>query len=191
MIFEVFQLIARADNIPTGSYLIGDSGCREVAWVDPAVYHEDVVSYLLKHDLKVTALLVTHGHGDHTEGIPQAVENFGSPIYVHAADSHGLRGDIRQVSQCDIIPVGNLRIEVIETQGHTPGQVTYRIDPYLFVGDTLFAGSVGGAQGEDFERQRNALLDKVLALGQEAIVCPGHGPMSTTFVEKRYNPFLV
>ncbi len=90
-----------------------------------------------------------------------------------------------------MIQVGCLDFQVFETGGHTPGSVTFVVDSYVFPGDALFAGSVGGTSTEEDRRQqREALMEKIITLGDELTVCPGHGPMSRVGVEKCYNPFL-
>lgn len=190
MIFEPFQIQVRGD-IATGSYLAGDEENQEVAWIDPAEYSESILSMIRQHRWKVVALLVTHGHYDHTGGVGQAMKEFGCPVYAHPADAGSWRGDIRKVGQGDRLAVGSLQVEIYETGGHTPGSVSYRIGPYVFVGDALFAGSVGGTGSRTgFERQQRAVVEKIFGCGDDAIVCPGHGPMSTVGVERCYNPFF-
>lgn len=190
MIFEPFQLQVRGD-IATGSYLVGDEASGEVAWIDPAQYDASLVAMIRQRGWKVVALLVTHGHYDHTGGVQPALKELCCPVYVHAADAGGWSGEIRKVREGDRIALGGLQAQVHETGGHTPGSLTYRIRGYLFVGDALFAGSVGGtASRSAFERQQRAVVEKVFADGDDAVICPGHGPMSTVGVERCYNPFF-
>ncbi len=190
MIFEPFQLQVRGD-IATGSYLAGDERSGKVAWIDPAEYNDAVVSMVRQSGWKVVALLVTHGHYDHTGGVGQALQEFRCPVYCSPADAGAWRGEVRKANEGERIAIGSLQVEVYETGGHTPGSLTYRMGPYLFVGDALFAGSVGGTGWRsDFERQQRAIVEKVFAFGDDAVVCPGHGPISTVGVERCYNPFF-
>jgi len=190
MIFEAFQLQVRSD-IATGSYLVADEGTGRAAWIDPAQYDAAIVSKIRQAGWKPSALLLTHGHYDHRGGIAKAMQQFGCPLYCHASDAPAVDGEVHAVKAGDRIPLGTLAIEVYETGGHTAGSLTYRVGPYLFVGDALFAGSVGGTAGDAaFENQQRALAEEIFPLGDDLIVCPGHGPMSVVGVERRYNPFF-
>lgn len=190
MIFRAYQLPVRSD-IPTGSYLIADAVTREAAWVDAALYAEEVLKDIEQLRLKISALLLTHGHYDHTGGIEQAMEEFHCPLYGHQADAPSIKGGFRPVRHGDRLKLGSRFIEVYETTGHTPGSVTYRVERYAFVGDALFAGSVGGtANPELFRQQQQSIRQNLFPLGDDLIVCPGHGPMSTLGVERLHNPFF-
>lgn len=190
MIFEAFQLQVRAD-IPTGSYLVGSRETCEVAWVDPAEFSDEVLNRIRERELQVRCLLLTHGHYDHTGGVQQAMDRFGCALYAHEQDAPSVSGRVRHIQGGDRIPVGPLMVEVYETPGHTPGSVTYRAGRYLFTGDALFAGSAGGtATLKAFGQQRRSLQEKVFPLGDDLVVCPGHGPMSVVGMERRHNPFF-
>lgn len=190
MIFEAFQIPVRPD-IPTGSYLVGSRDTCEVAWVDPAEFSDDVLKRIRERELRVRCLLLTHGHYDHTGGVKQALDRFECALFVHERDAPSVTGRVRHIKSGDRIPLGPWMVEVYETPGHTPGSVTYRAGRYLFTGDALFAGSLGGTVSlPAFRQQRKALQEKIFPLGDELVVCPGHGPMSVVGVERRHNPFL-
>ena len=96
------------------------------------------------------------------------------------------------VNNGDKISLGNKIIDVIHTPGHSPGCVCYLIDNIVFVGDTLFAGSIGRSDlpGGSHETLINSIKEKLLPLGDSTVVYPGHGPSTTIEEEKKHNPFL-
>ena len=90
-----------------------------------------------------------------------------------------------------VLEVGNLRFKVVATGGHTPGGMTIVHDQFAFVGDALFAGSLGGTQSlAAYERQRQAVREGILSLDDSVVLYPGHGPATTVGEEKRNNPFF-
>jgi hydroxyacylglutathione hydrolase len=98
----------------------------------------------------------------------------------------------RLIEEGDIIDVGSIRFQVIHTPGHTPGGVSLLADGCLFVGDTLFAGSVGRTDfpGGDFDVLKASIQKKLFALEDDVKVFTGHGPETTIGEEKRHNPFV-
>ncbi|MHC4454701.1 MAG: MBL fold metallo-hydrolase [Planctomycetota bacterium] len=96
------------------------------------------------------------------------------------------------VNNGDKISLGNKIIDVIHTPGHSPGCVCYLVDNNVFVGDTLFAGSIGRSDlpGGSHETLINSIKEKLFPLGDSTIVYPGHGPLTTIEEEKNHNPFL-
>jgi glyoxylase-like metal-dependent hydrolase (beta-lactamase superfamily II) len=98
----------------------------------------------------------------------------------------------RLVREGDVIPVGSLSLRVLETPGHTPGGISLYLDSAVFVGDTLFAGSVGRTDltGGSLEVLLRSIGTKLLTLPDRTVVYPGHGPATSVGVERRDNPFL-
>jgi glyoxylase-like metal-dependent hydrolase (beta-lactamase superfamily II) len=101
----------------------------------------------------------------------------------------------RSIGQADTVKTGSLTAEVIHTPGHTEGSVClyFSADKKLIAGDTLFAGSIGRTDlpGGSFDKIIRSLKEKVLALPDETVVVPGHGPITTIGDERETNPFLV
>jgi glyoxylase-like metal-dependent hydrolase (beta-lactamase superfamily II) len=98
----------------------------------------------------------------------------------------------RLIDEGDTISFGSLTFTVLHTPGHTPGGVSLHADGYLFVGDTLFAGSVGRTDfpGGSFDALKSSIQQKLFKLGDEVQVFTGHGPETTIGEEKRHNPFV-
>ena len=192
------------------------------AIVDPGFSNDqerdELYRFIENRKLSVKAILLTHGHFDHIFGVAQAAEFFGVPVYMHPADeviikeanpmlcdAFGLAvpaefclacgTQIRSIKEGDIIEVGNLRFEVIETPGHTPGGVCYleRSEKILFSGDTLFAGSIGRTDNQwaDYDALMSGIFTKLMELDGDIMVIPGHGPETSIATERMTNPFLM
>lgn len=186
-------------QIGTNCYLLEDEAARTAAVVDPGGDGGRILAQIEKDGVQVCAILLTHGHFDHTEGVEELRRAYpGVPVYLHPADA-ALMGDAVMPAvgptvpygEGDTVPVGSLRVEVIHTPGHTPGGVTLRVEDALFTGDTLFQGSMGrtdlkgGSYGQ--------LMGSLRRLGQlegDFQVLPGHMGVSTLERERRTNYFL-
>jgi hydroxyacylglutathione hydrolase len=192
--------------------VIGDEGTREALVVDPGDDIEDVLALIRKHNLQVKQIVITHAHIDHVGGAMKLRAATGSPILLNQRD-HALlqmldaqaawigveppgKVEIDQnLRQADLVKAGSLTAEVIHTPGHTEGSIClyFPTERKLVAGDTLFAGSIGRTDlpGGSFEKIIRSLHEKVLALPDETIVVPGHGPLTTIGDERDSNPFLV
>jgi glyoxylase-like metal-dependent hydrolase (beta-lactamase superfamily II) len=163
----------------------------------------------------VQAILLTHGHVDHVSGIARVKRAMNVPVYLHRDDvflydqaaAHGrMFGlDVEQPPPVDIfydgkgpIAVGEYDVFVHHTPGHCPGGVCLQIGRRgergldLFVGDTLFAGSIGRTDlpGADHATLLHSIVQVLFSFGDDARVYPGHGPSTTIGQERRTNPFL-
>jgi hydroxyacylglutathione hydrolase len=192
--------------------VIGDEGTREALVIDPGDDIEDVLALIRKHNLRLKQIVITHAHIDHVGGAMKLRAATGSPILLNHND-HALlqmldaqaawigveppgKVEIDQsLGQADLVRAGSLTAEVIHTPGHTEGSIClyFPTERKLIAGDTLFAGSIGRTDlpGGSFEKIIRSLHGKVLALPDETIVVPGHGPLTTIGDERESNPFLV
>jgi hydroxyacylglutathione hydrolase len=200
--------------------IIGDPVTREALVVDPGDEVNRVLDLLGRYKLTVKAIVSTHAHIDHVGGLSKLHQYTGAPVMMHREDLPLYQAmdmqaeflgmappDVTEVDQTlmegDVLRWGSFEARVIHTPGHTPGSVCLYLPheagrigapaPQLFAGDTLFAGSIGRTDlwGGSMEQIMDSLRGKVLALPDETLVHPGHGPSTTIGKERNSNPFLV
>lgn len=172
-------------------------------------------SVLVQNDLSLAAVMLTHGHVDHTGGSGRLAKT-GATVHVHPDDDFLTLHPIEQVtalfgltppgeydvpekfdalSDGDLIQVAGLVIEVRHTPGHTPGHCCFYLEEQetLFSGDQLFAGSIGRTDlpGGSLPALMASMRDKVLVLPDQTRVLPGHGPETTIGRERATNQFLI
>jgi hydroxyacylglutathione hydrolase len=192
--------------------IVGDEGTREALVIDPGDDIEDLLVLIRKHNLHVKQIVVTHAHIDHVGGAMKLRAATGASILLNQNDYALLQmldaqaawigvetpGKVeidQTLKQADLVKAGSLAAEVIDTPGHTEGSIClyFSAEKKLIAGDTLFAGSIGRTDlpGGSFKKIIRSLHEKVLALPDETIVVPGHGPVTTIGHERESNPFLV
>lgn len=196
-------------------FLVGCEQTREAAVIDPGDEIEEVVAAVKEAGLSVTRILLTHAHLDHVTGVARAKEVFGAPVYLHAADLPLYEGVVQQgrmfglrvepqppvdhfYAPSDAIRFGRYEVHAHHTPGHCPGGVCLQVGEAgqpgldLFVGDTLFAGSIGRTDlpGGDYDTLIRSITSVLFAFGDDARVYPGHGEPTTIGRERRTNPFL-
>ncbi|HEV8663046.1 MAG TPA: MBL fold metallo-hydrolase [Candidatus Methylomirabilis sp.] len=195
--------------LESNSYLVVDEAAREAALLDPGMESEPVADVLAREHLTVTSIINTHGHFDHVFGNAYFKAKTGAPLLMHRADLDlvkrleeqslyfGFRATPspspdRFLEEGDEVRVGGIRLRVLHTPGHSPGGICLVTDGAAFVGDTLFAGSIGRTDlpGGSAEELLTSIREKLLALPDETVLYPGHGPATTIGHERRHNPFL-
>ena len=196
--------VLRLGQIGTNCYIFHKTDSTRCGIVDPGDQGEQVARWLVDKGLEAQAVLLTHGHFDHILGIPGLREEWPDlPVYCHPADwgegdaasLFGQRfptvrsfGDITPYREGDTVEVDGIRLEVLDTPGHTPGSVTLRAENVLFTGDTLFAGSMGRTDlpgGDEGELMRS--LKRLGELEGDYQVLPGHEGQSTLERERKSN----
>jgi hydroxyacylglutathione hydrolase len=178
-------------------YIVHDSG--EALLVDTAYNAPAMIAWLESHRLRLTGICLTHGHADHAEGIQDLLARWPVPVYLGADDVsllHWKPSEDRLTTPNDerAISVGRLRVDCLATPGHTPGGICYRVDAesqrVCFVGDTLFAGSIGRSNPSTlYQTHLRSVRTQVLGLPPEYRLLPGHGPATTVREELDHNPF--
>ncbi|PYX74143.1 MAG: MBL fold metallo-hydrolase [Acidobacteria bacterium] len=192
--------------------VIGDESTREAMVIDPGDEIEDVLALVRKHNLEVKQIVITHAHIDHVGGAMKLRAVTGAPILLNQNDYALLKMLDAQAAWIGVAPPGDVEIDhsvghgetlrtgalsanVLYTPGHTEGSIClyFPAERKLIAGDTLFAGSIGRTDlpGGSFKKIINSLHERVLALPDDTIVVPGHGPITSIGVERETNPFLI
>ncbi|CCH29787.1 MBL fold metallo-hydrolase [Actinosynnema sp. NPDC047251] len=214
-------------GFPTGAlqancFLLATEAGGPCVVVDPGQdATEPLAEALREHRLSPVAVLLTHGHFDHTFSVAPVCDGNDVPAWIHPADrallSDPLKGisaesraffggdlemreprEVRELTDGVELDLAGLRLTVDHTPGHTGGSVMFRAGTeeggrLVLSGDTLFAGSIGRTDlpGGDHRSMLASLRTKVLTLGDDTVVLPGHGPTTTIGRERVSNPFLL
>lgn len=191
--------------------IFGDEETREAIVIDPGDDVSRIVQILERHQLKVKAIVITHGHIDHVMGANKLRELSGAPVYMNQRDADMLDALPLQASWLGVdtperppvdtdavdgttITLANARFHVMHTPGHTPGSSSVWIpeENKLVAGDTLFRDSVGRTDlpGGNSRRLLSSIKTRLYELPDETVVIPGHGANTTIGREKEHNPFV-
>jgi len=172
------------------AYLIWDPETKDAAAFDTGADCSNMLQLVKKKNLEVKLILLTHAHPDHVADLSRLHKETGAPIFISARES---APSAEPIDEGKHFQLGKIDIESRLTWGHSPGGMTYVANglarPVALVGDSLFAGSMGGGNVSYNDALRNN-LEKILTLPDETIICPGHGPMTTVGEEKQHNPFF-
>jgi glyoxylase-like metal-dependent hydrolase (beta-lactamase superfamily II) len=127
-------------------------------------------------DVKVKAIVQTHGHFDHVQALERLTSELDVPVFAHGRDAAMMPVKTQDLGEGDTIRLGDVTVRVLHTPGHTPGSLCLVSEPYLFSGDTLFPGGPGATDGDAVRfAQVMTSLGRLFALPDETRVCPGHG----------------
>jgi glyoxylase-like metal-dependent hydrolase (beta-lactamase superfamily II) len=184
------QFHTQYHGMGVNAYLVWDPATRAAAAFDTGADCSEMVRIAKREKLNLKLILLTHAHSDHVADLPRLREETGAQVFAPARES--VPG-AESIDEGKRFRLGNLEIDTRLTWGHSPGGMTYVVTglarPIAIVGDSLFAGSMGGGNASYDDALRNN-LEKVLTLPDETIICPGHGPMTTVGEEKEHNPFF-
>ncbi len=177
-------------DMTVNAYLVWDPESKETAVVDTGADCSDMLKRIETDGLKVKLILLTHAHPDHIADLDRLAKKTGAPIFISERESANRAEPFAEGKQ---FRLGKLKIETRSTWGHSPGGTTFVVTglarPIAIVGDSIFAGSMGGGNVSYNDAVKNN-LEKILTLPNDTIICPGHGPMTTVGEEKRHNPFF-
>ena len=201
-VMEVGPLVVNA-------YIVEEPSSKKAVVVDPGDDGDALLHEIRTRGLSVEKILLTHGHFDHVGAVRLLREKTGAAVHVHA-DAAGRMATARRqglmfglsvddppppdviVGEGDRIGLGGHEFVVAHTPGHTPGCVSYLCGKMAFVGDLIFAGSIGRTDlpGGSHERLLQSVREKIFVLPDDTVLFPGHGPSTTVGEEKRSNPFF-
>lgn len=192
----------------TNCYIL-DPEAKEALVVDPGADARSIVQALRGKGFHLRYIVATHAHFDHVCGMKELQDSLGGETFLHRADlplleslpaqgaAFGVRtGPIpridRFLEEGDQLPLGKGYFRVLHTPGHSPGGISLIGHGMAFVGDALFAGSIGRTDlpGSSYETLLDSIHRKLLTLTENTLIFPGHGEASTIGAEMRTNPFL-
>ena len=180
-------------------YLIEDVESKRAAIVDPAWEVEQVIDLAVKQGIKITDILLTHSHHDHTNGVDKVLNKFDAELHLLNAEAEFWGSKLTKPSLHyggDHIQLGNTEIEVLHTPGHTPGSTCYLVDDQLLTGDTMFVFGCGRCDlsGGDPQVMFNTLRHLKETLSGSTVIHPGHNyavtPTATMEDQIEGNPFM-
>jgi glyoxylase-like metal-dependent hydrolase (beta-lactamase superfamily II) len=196
-------------SLGTNCYIAYCENTKKAVIIDPGGDAAKIMAAVAREGLSVVAIINTHGHADHVLANVHVQEATGAPLWIHSADADMLGSGSRNLSaflggatSCgkadrlladgEVLPVGDFSLTVLHTPGHTPGGISLLFDKTVFVGDTLFAESIGRTDfpGGSYSQLINSIKEKLMTLDDEVKAYPGHGPATTIGWERRQNPFI-
>ncbi|UCF88653.1 MAG: MBL fold metallo-hydrolase [bacterium] len=196
--------------LQSNCFILGDEESGEAVIIDPGGDGDMILNAVLEKPWKVTAILNTHAHFDHIAANAAVKRGTGAPLMAPRPDApfmaqahisariYGLEVDSspepdKLLDDGDEIDLGDEKIQVISTPGHTPGGATFVTSIGIFPGDSIFAGSIGRTDlpGGDYDTLIDSIKTRIMSLDDETLIYPGHGPATTVGREREYNPFLV
>ena len=189
--------------LETNCHIIGDETSGLCCVVDPGADSERILAAVKEKGLQLQMILLTHGHWDHTGGVAGILAEYPDvPVYIHSEELVATTGNSeysyagaganqRTYGEGDVMELGELKIQVLHTPGHSGGSVVLLCGDVMVAGDTLFAGSCGRCDlfGGNLETMF-VTLKRLAALEGDYRVYPGHGPDTTLSRERRTNPYV-
>ncbi len=190
-------------------YILSCSETLQGIYIDPGEEAAQLLQRVEENNVQLVAIVNTHAHIDHICRVALVKEKWDVPIYLHPEDQVLYDNLPTQAERFGLsyppappvdhalqegqeLEVGRLVVKVHYTPGHSPGSVCLEVGKHLFCGDVVFAGSIGRTDlpGGSYETLMESIFTKVLPLGDEKILHPGHGPDTTIGQERLTNPFL-
>lgn len=210
MILQIRPFVA--PGFGENGYIVWRDGVATAVAIDPGNSAAPMLQLLASEGLHLAAVLLTHAHLDHVEGVARLVRETAAPIHLHPADrflydhvaqqaqQFGMRVDTPPAVSHDLthdqkLVVGDVTYHVVHAPGHSPGHVVFHVADAdcAFVGDVVFQGSIGRSDlpGGDFSQLIESIRERILTMPDDTTLYPGHGPPTTVGHERATNPFLI
>ncbi len=191
---ELRAITTAGDGMTVNAFLVWDPATRDAALFDTGFDPAPIIALVRESGLTLRHLFITHSHGDHIAAIGPLRQQF-PDIALHSASRHAPAA--QRLTPGATFAVGALQVAFRETPGHAEDGITYVIDGWpggapavAVVGDAIFAGSMGGAR-DQLALARAKVLEHILSLPAETLLCPGHGPLTTVAQERANNPWFL
>lgn len=186
MIFAHFRTEINESN----QFVIACAKEKHALLIDAPILDKRIPAFFDEHGLTLSGIFITHAHFDHTEGLKEILAWRKAPVYAARDMITGVPAVKKE--QDDTLNLGRLTGRFIALPGHTPCSLGLIIQDQVFTGDALFSGSIGGTPDEITKQQEiQAVAQEVFSLPDHYQLHTGHGPSSTVWVEKNFNPFFV
>jgi glyoxylase-like metal-dependent hydrolase (beta-lactamase superfamily II) len=177
-------------DITVNSYLVWDPKSNSGVCFDTGAESAGMLQYAADRKLRIQLILLTHTHGDHIADLQRLKKATEAAAFVSKNEP---TPGAETFDAGHKFVVGTLQIETRQTSGHSRGGITYVVNGLprriAVVGDSMFAGSMGGGMVSYQDAVENNRRH-ILSLPDDTILCPGHGPLTTVGEEKKYNPFF-
>jgi glyoxylase-like metal-dependent hydrolase (beta-lactamase superfamily II) len=177
-------------GMTVNAYLVWDPSSQSCALFDAGIEPATLVAIRDRRNLKVESIFITHTHQDHVAALKEIAAKTSARVFAPSKESVSGATAVQEGNRFEI---GKLKVEARLTNGHSPGGTSYVIEglsvPVAVVGDSLFAGSMGGAPNAYSLALKNN-REKLITLSADTVICPGHGPMTTVGEERQHNPFV-
>jgi hydroxyacylglutathione hydrolase len=180
------------EDIFVNSYLVWDARERVGAAFDTGADSQGMLDVIRTEKIRLQMIFITHTHDDHIADLARLSGETGAEVWASEREPASHPG-ARVFKENAHFHIGGIAIKTLSTWGHSPGQTTFYVTglsfPLAVVGDSLFAGSIGGS-AEHFAEQHRNDVEKILRLPRNTVLACGHGPLTTVGQEKVHNPFF-
>lgn len=195
--------------LQTNCYIVYDEKTKDTAVIDPGANFTKIKSYIETNELNIKYIIITHAHGDHIGALKELKDYSNATVCIHKEDNEMLKSKGRNLSGMmggtgiemtadkfledgEILEIGDTKLKIIHTPGHSRGGISIYCDRVLFSGDTLFQDSVGRTDlyGGSMTELIKSIREKLFILPDDTRVYPGHGPSTTILHEKQENSFV-
>lgn len=196
-------------SMQSNCLVVANEQSKQAVIVDPGAEAGKIMNFIAQHELKVVAILLTHGHADHIDALDKVREQTQAKVYIHEDDAEMLTDANKNLSVFITGPrvfkaadelltdgqslnLAGIDFYVLHTPGHTPGGCCFMIGEHVIVGDTIFRESIGRTDfpGGSHKQLLSSIKNQLFGLPDSTKLYPGHGPATDVGYEKQKNPFL-